>query len=323
MKILVVGAGVVGSFNAARLKDAAQDVTLLARGQRLADLREHGVVLEQYPSGTRTTTRVPLIERLGPEDAYDLVLVVVRRNQIPSVLPMLARNRRSPNVLFLGNNGAGAADIIDALGRERVLIGFVNAGGERKGHVVRYIWTRRLHLLLGEVDGLSTPRTQAIASMFRTAGLPARVHSRVDAYLKTHAAGLAAFAGALYRAGGRVRLLARKPEDLKLFLRAYREALRALGRIGVPLRPWFSHLIHWLPERFWLLVFRLFFDTELAVVGGEGHANAAPDEMKEIADELRALFRRAAVPSPASDILFTAVDDRFETWRSEHTTDGR
>ena len=92
MRILVVGAGVIGSFNAARSKEAGQDVTLLARGRRLADLREHGVVLEDFRTGPRTTTQVPLVERLGPEDDYDLALVVMRRNQIPSVLPMLARS---------------------------------------------------------------------------------------------------------------------------------------------------------------------------------------------------------------------------------------
>jgi 2-dehydropantoate 2-reductase len=116
MRILVLGAGVIGSFNAARLKEAGQDVTLLARGRRLADLREHGVVLEDFRTGRRTTTRVPLVERLGPEDDYDLALVVVRRNQIPSVLPMLAQNRRIPSVLFLGNNAAGAQDMVQALG---------------------------------------------------------------------------------------------------------------------------------------------------------------------------------------------------------------
>jgi ketopantoate reductase len=46
MKVLIVGAGVIGSFNAARMSDAGRDVTLLARGRRLADLREHGVALE-------------------------------------------------------------------------------------------------------------------------------------------------------------------------------------------------------------------------------------------------------------------------------------
>jgi ketopantoate reductase len=35
MRVLVVGVGVIGSFNAARSKEAGQEVTLLARGHRL------------------------------------------------------------------------------------------------------------------------------------------------------------------------------------------------------------------------------------------------------------------------------------------------
>ncbi len=46
MKILFYGAGVLGSLYAARLQEAGQEVSILARGQRLADIREHGIVLE-------------------------------------------------------------------------------------------------------------------------------------------------------------------------------------------------------------------------------------------------------------------------------------
>jgi hypothetical protein len=38
-KILVFGAGPIGSFFAARLQEAGKDVTLLARGKRLEDLK--------------------------------------------------------------------------------------------------------------------------------------------------------------------------------------------------------------------------------------------------------------------------------------------
>ena len=203
MRILILGAGVVGSFNAARLKEAGQDVTLLARGRRLADLREHGVVLENLRTGRRTTAQVPLVDRLGPEDTYDLAIVIMRRNQIPSILPALAQNHRIPSVLFLGNNAAGTQDMIDALGRQRVLIGMGNVAGERQGHVVRYLWWRRLPLLFGELDDVPRPRTEAIARVFRSAGLSARVVKNVDAYQKTHAAGLPAFGGRSLHGGRR------------------------------------------------------------------------------------------------------------------------
>jgi 2-dehydropantoate 2-reductase len=310
MGILVVGAGVIGSFNAARLKEAGQDVTLLARGRRLADLREHGVVLENFRTGRRTTTQVPLVERVGPEDDYDLALVIVRRNQIPSVLPMLALNRRIPSVLFLGNNAAGAKEMVHALGRERVLTGMVNAGGERDGHVVRYIWARWFPILFAELDDRPTPRTEAIARMFRRAGLPARVVKNVEAYQKTHAAGVPPLAGALYMAGGDIRRLAHMPQLLRLLVQGCREALRALRAEGTPLRPSATRLLEWIPMPILLLALRLFFDTRLAVVGGQGHGNAAPDEMKELADEFREILRRSGHPSPACDVLFAQVDAR-------------
>lgn len=308
MRILVIGAGVIGSFYAARLAEGGQDVTLLARGRRLAELREHGVVLENARTGQRTTTRVPLVERLSPADRYDLAVVVLRRNQIPSVLPMLAQAKGIASVLFLGNNAAGPQEMIDALGRDRVLIGVVNAGGERRGHVVRYLWWRSLPLQISELDGQPSPRTAAIISAFRRAGLPARTNPRLDAFLKTHAAGLPGFAGALYRAGGSIHALAHRPDLLRLFVESMRESMRALLVLGVPLTPPAIRLVLWLPVPLLVSGLRLFFDTELAEVGGERHANAAVDEMKEIADEIRDLFRQSGVDAPASAELFASVD---------------
>lgn len=51
MKVLIVGAGVIGSFNAARLRDGGADVTLLARGHRLVELREFGECLKTRSKG--------------------------------------------------------------------------------------------------------------------------------------------------------------------------------------------------------------------------------------------------------------------------------
>jgi len=311
MKTLIVGAGVIGSFNAARLTEAGQDVTLLARRRRLADLREHGVVLEDLRTGRRTTTQIPLVDRLGPEDAYDLAIVAMRRNQISSVLPMLATNHRIPSVLFLGNNAAGPQDLIAALGRQRVLIGLANAGGARQGYAVRYLWWRWLPVLFGELDDVRTARTDAIVRLFRRAGLSARIVKNADAYLKTHAAGLPALAGAVYLAGGNVGQLSYSPEALKLYLRAYREALRALRSIGVPLRPSATRLVEWIPQPVQLFFMRLLFASRVAAIGAQPHLDAAIDEMKELADEVRVILRQSGLPSPASDLLFGHVDGRF------------
>ncbi len=311
MRVLILGAGVIGSFNAARLTEAGQDVTLLARGRRLADLRQYGVVLEDFRTGRRTTTQVRLVDQLGSEDAYDLAIVVMRANQIPSILPALAQNHRIPSVLFLGNNVAGPQRMIEALGRERVLLGGANAAGAREGHVVRYFWQGWMPLLFGELDGVPTPRTEAIGQLFRRAGLSARVVKNVDAYLKTHAAALPACAGAVYMAGGDVRQCAHTPEAMKLFLQGCREAFRALRAIGVPLKPSATRLLEWIPEPILLFCMRRLFDSRLAAIGLQTHLDTSLDEMKELADELRVILRRSGRPSPASDILFAEIDARL------------
>ncbi|HYA24587.1 MAG TPA: 2-dehydropantoate 2-reductase N-terminal domain-containing protein [Terriglobales bacterium] len=320
MRILILGAGVIGSFNAARLTEAGQEVTLLARGRRLADLREYGVVLENFRTGRRTITRVPLVDRLAPDDAYDLAIVVVRVNHIPSILPALAQNHRIPSVLFLGNNAAGPQELIKALGRERVLMGLANAGGAREGHVVRYLWWRWMPLLFGELENVRTPRTEVIVRLFRSAGVSARVVKNVDAYLKTHAVGLPALAGAVYMAGGNVRQFAHTRDALKLFLRAFREALRALHAIGIPLKPSGTRLMEWIPEPILLLLLRHFFDSRLADMGAQPHLDAAADELKELADEVRTILRRSGLPSPASDLLYAHVEAQFQALGSRSTT---
>ena len=307
MKVLIIGAGVIGSFNAAHLFRGGVDVKLLARGERLAALREHGVVLQDWRTGRRSVTPVPLAERIGPADQYDLVVVIVRRNQVASVLPRVAEATHIPSVLFLGNNLAGSSDMAAALGGERVLTGMVNAGGCRDGVAVRYIFSRRLPLLLGERDGTIRARTHAIGEMFRGAGLPTRVVTDPEAYQKTHAAGLPAFAGALYSAGGSIRLLARRPDLLHVFVTGYRDAVRALRCDGTAIRPGMTRALLWAPERLLRTGLRYFFDMELAVVGGQAHALAAVDEMRELAEELRVILRRTGMRSPANEQAYAAI----------------
>ena len=159
MRILVFGAGPLGSLLAARLHQGGQDVTLLARGGRLAQLRQYGVILKSWTSKEEETVQVPLHEKLDPRDFFDLVLVVMRKNKALDALPILAANC-SANFLFLMNNAAGTEALIDALGKERVLTGFAGAAGFMEEHKVVYINAeaeRQAEILLGEPDGSVYP----------------------------------------------------------------------------------------------------------------------------------------------------------------------
>ncbi len=315
MKILVFGAGVLGSLFAARLQETGHDVTLLARGQRLADLREHGIILEDDATSVRTTTQVKVIERLDPEATFDWVIVVVRKNQIPSVLPSLAANHHTPNVLFMLNNAAGPQMLANAIGAERVVLSFPLAGGGREGAVIHYTFARSKMscLPLGDLSGQVTPRLQKIGAAFDAAGFPVTFISNMDAWLKTHVAVVSPIANALYLAGGDNYRLARTRDGIVLMVRAVREGFRVLRALGIPVTPPFYRVLEWIPEPLLVVLLQRRLPSRTAELALARHANAARDEMTQLAAEFRELARRAAIPTPAMVELYDYLDPAAPT----------
>lgn len=307
MKVLFYGAGVLGSLYAARLHGAGHEVSILARGQRLADLRAHGIVLEEADTGRRTTTHVHIVEQLAPDDAYPLVVVLMSKHQALAILPVLAANRYTPNVLFMGNNLTGPDELVEALGRERVLLCFPGAAGHRSGHVVRFKILSRFQqpTTVGELDGRTTPRLRHIVEVFKSAGFPVASSSNMDAWLKTHVAEICPTAEALSMAGGDTERLARNREGQVLMVRAIREGYRVLRALGVPITPASHRMFDWIPERMLVALVRRILGAPTAR-RVTGHADAASEEIQRLASEFKALVRRTPVPTPAMDRLATA-----------------
>ena len=313
MKVLVYGAGPLGSVFAARLQQGGHDVSILARGARLAELCEYGIVLHDVQTDAQSVTRVKVVEALSPEDAYDLVLVVMRKNNALSVLPVLAANQQTPNVLFLMNNAAGPGAMVEALGEERVLIGFPYAAGYREGHVVHCLVGSEqepTRVPFGEVDGWVRERTTQIAAVFESApGLGAEMRGDMDAWLKYHVAFLIpGLAAALYGAGtDRVRL-AHTRDLVVLAVRAMREGFQVLKALGYPITPARYRVFARLPEPILVWGFQKRLQEELIETAMVRHAAAARDEMKHLADEFLALARTTSVPTPNIDRLYPFFD---------------
>ena len=142
MKILVYGAGVIGSLYAGKLQAGGHSVTVLARGDRLSEIRHYGLVLQDVISGGRMAIKVETAERIAADAQYDIALVTVRRDQLTSAVPELEADRSIPNVLFMLNNPTGTESLAERLGRDRVLLGFPGAGGTRDRHVIHYALIR-------------------------------------------------------------------------------------------------------------------------------------------------------------------------------------
>jgi 2-dehydropantoate 2-reductase len=306
MKILVVGAGVIGTVYATRLQNSGHSVTVLARGDRLEHVQRFGLEIEDLLSGTRAGAHPAVTVRLGPNDVFDLVLVAVRLDQLDEILPELTANLGCPSVLFLLNNPSGSARVLSALGGGRGLLGFPGVGGSRDGSLVRYALIAQQPTMLGELDGRSSERVRQLQVALQRAGFPTRISSEMEGWLMGHGFFIAAVCGAIYRAGGSCSSLARDADSLTMGVREGFAAVRALGFPVTPLS--LRVLFTWLPRSFAISYWRRFFATSTAEFVFGRHARSGPGEVRAVATECRALLSRSGLPSPALDRLFEATD---------------
>jgi 2-dehydropantoate 2-reductase len=147
-----------------------------------------------------------------------------------------------------------------------------------------------------------------IVETFKLAGFPVAPNPNMDAWLKTHVAEVSPAANAIYMAGGDNNRLARTRDGLVLMVRAIREGYRVLQALGVPITPANHKIFKWIPEPILVALMRRLFNTKTAEIEVAGHANAARDEFKHLADEFKALARTTSVPTPAMDRLYSYID---------------
>lgn len=225
-------------------------------------------------------------------------------NQVPTVLPALATNRRNPNILFIGNSISGDA-LVAALGKERVLRGFLLVAGTRlPGGIVRYACNerRKAGWIIGEVDGSISPRLKEIGATLDKTGIGVELNPAIDAWLKTHAAMIATLGAAVYVSGGTPAALANNPSVAALAAGGLKESLRALQALHVSLLPKGVLIYLWVPAPILTFLLRRIVRSE-DVAFGFAHAEKARPEIRLILEELMVFLRRCGRPLPALEEL--------------------
>lgn len=306
MKALVYGAGVIGSIFAAKLILAGHDVTVLARGKRLEEIRDNGIVLLNPKTGRREVARAKVTDRLSPEERFDYVFVVMQRTQADTVLESLARNC-SPNIVFVVNTAAGYEQWKRAVGAERLLFGFPSAGGERKNGVVSYFLGSGLMrafqtTTFGEAAGEKSGRVTALIDIFRRAGIPSVFCSDMDAWQKTHAAMVTCIANALYGHGCDNKQLAASVKDVRNMVLGVKEGFKVLKKLGIQITP--KKLAFWhLPAGILTCAFEAFMKTQLAEITMVKHCAVARGEMASLQEEFDRLIQKSGLRTPHIDSL--------------------
>ena len=236
-RILIFGAGVIGSVYAGKLALAGHDVSVLARNERLKELEVYGLLLCEIGKPI-TKIEVVVISELKPEDVYDYIFVTVRKDQVQQALPLLAKNS-SKMLVFMVNTSSVYSDWIEQVGFERVIPAFPGAGGTIANSIVYYSLTSRFvqPTTVGEMDGGTTQRIKEIRDVLQKAGFPTSIARNMDKWQKSHVAMVCPLAYGIYADGGNNYSFANNKLAIIHTSKAFKETLSFLKNCGIGVEP--------------------------------------------------------------------------------------
>jgi 2-dehydropantoate 2-reductase len=180
MRIVVFGAGAVGSFFGALLVRGGQDVTFIARGAQLEALRRSGIRIESTLLGTIEVPHVAVVERAASIDGADLVLVCVKAHQTTAILDDIAELAGTRGAVVTLQNGVESDEPVAArIGRHRVFPGvvYVGATADRPG-MVSHVAAGTI--AVGSRPGGDESRLPAIREALAASGQPVRISTDIQ-----------------------------------------------------------------------------------------------------------------------------------------------
>ena len=237
MKIAIMGTGGVGGYYGGLLAQTGQDVTFIARGAHLRAIRETGLQVKSV-HGDFLVSPAQATDAPAAVGPVDLVIFATKTyhtdEAAQAVKPMVGKG----TTVVSFQNGVDAADRIGAVvGMEHVLGGatWLSAAIEAPGVIGQYSQFRRI--ALGEFNGQSTPRLQAVHDVLKATGATVELSDSILKVLWTKFAFIAAVSalGSLTRVTfGEYRAV---PEARAVLTQALEEVAAVSRAKGVPLDP--------------------------------------------------------------------------------------
>ncbi|MEK3877626.1 ketopantoate reductase family protein [Paenibacillus sp. FSL M7-0420] len=239
MRILVMGAGVIGSYLAHVLVRGGNEVTILARTKRAGQLKKDGLVLRHYFQRKTTVDQVKVISELRRDDVYDLIFVVMKYNDFPAVLPALADNG-SKNIVLVGNNGdtGGMQQFFKGNSRipQNIAFGFQINGGTREedGRVI--VVSGGGKMVLGSLEG-EVPFKTELAEAFRQTKYKLDYSQDINAWLLSHIVSIIPVMSVIYLYDFDLAHASRDSARWKQAVALMDEGFRVLSTLGLPVNP--------------------------------------------------------------------------------------
>ena len=286
MKILVYGAGVLGCNLARNLFRAGKDVTLLARGNWAAEIKQNGLRIKDKFSPRTSVSRIPVVTKLAPDAQYDVIFVVLRYTQLDSALDTLRENQ-TKNIVFVGNNVRPRA-LAAALPGKNVLFAFALSAGHRESDRVVSIDLKKI--TVGQLSGAAS-HAGLIGEIFRGTKYKVVYEPNMEDYLLCHAAFVMPAVFACYKTDGNLKKLSGNTTYLNRLIDANIEGYRAIKNAGHEILPKADADFESKKYRKTCLrFFKLMCATSLGKLCASDHAMNAIDEMSALNRDIKRVF---------------------------------
>jgi len=316
VKILVLGAGVIGTTYAWQLSQAGADVTLWVRPERKAAIERDGIRLDCIDLRGRRTLidtiyRPSVVSDLLSGDVYDLILVSVSVDKLEPALELIAEKAGSADILFLQNTWGGPETFDKYLHKDQYFFGYpFKAGGCRDDHCIRSVifGNPLTATMLGEKDGQVTLRVRRAANWLAKAGMSPTISCRIIPYLWTHYAWAAATIGAYLKAGS-FEAFVNSPKSIQESYLAMRECFSVCRKRGADVRVVFpNNLFALLPLPLLVPITQRIYNTPEMKRMFDGHVQHSPGEMKRMYFDMLETGRSFGIEMPIYQGFQSCID---------------
>ena len=295
MKILIIGAGVLGSNLAHSIKKG-NDVTILARNKTYEQLKNNGLIIK-HKSRKKTVDHFNIIDRLDENDIYDVIFVVSRFSSLDSIVPIIKHNN-SQNIVFVGNNMS--VEKYMNIENKNILFAFFMAAGKKYDGYINSICLNKIQI--GRVDGKDVSN-EFIKSIFEETKIKVTIQNKMNDYLKTHACAVLPLVFASYKVNGNLKLLKKDKEYSLLIMDAIIEGYNVLKKLGYEILPKGEYENCVNKKKRCAFIYRFMFSNFIGKMCISDHAMSAREEFILLEKEFEKLKKKANLETKTYDKL--------------------
>jgi len=295
MRILIIGAGVLGSNLAHSIKKG-NDVTILARNKTYENLKNNGLIIK-HKLGKKSVDHFNVIDKLDENDIYDVIFVVSRFSSLDSIVKIIEKNK-SKNIVFVGNNMN--AEKYMNIKAKNILFAFFMAAGKKYDGYINSICLNKIEI--GRTDGKDISN-EFIKSIFKETKIKVTIENKMNDYLKTHACAVLPLVFASYKVDGNLKLLKKDKEYSLLIMDAIIEGYDVLKKLGYEILPKGEYENCVNKKEKCAFIYRFMFSNFIGKMCISDHAMSAREEFILLDNEFEKLKKKSKLETKVYDKL--------------------